>query len=202
VPPASGRSDRETDLRVDEGTDGMFGVQGPDRVAVVGTSCAGKTTLARSLSRALSVPHIELDALYWGPDWTPRPTSEFRSRVEDAVEGSTWVIDGNYSIVRDLVWRNAATLIWLNYSFPLVFSRAVSRTLRRSLSGERLFSGNQESLRGVLDPDWIPWWVVRTFRRRRREYRTLLEQPEYAHLRVVELQRPEETARFLGTRVT
>jgi adenylate kinase family enzyme len=37
---------------------------------VVGTSAVGKTTLAAALSRRLGVPHIELDALYWGPGWT------------------------------------------------------------------------------------------------------------------------------------
>ncbi|MPZ15785.1 MAG: hypothetical protein GEU73_15410 [Chloroflexi bacterium] len=43
------------------------------RVVVVGTSCAGKTTLARRLARILASEHVELDSLYWGPEWTPRP---------------------------------------------------------------------------------------------------------------------------------
>ena len=55
------------------------------RVAIVGTSCTGKTTLARSLSRTLGRPHIELDALYWGPNWTPIPPEDFRSRVHSGV---------------------------------------------------------------------------------------------------------------------
>ena len=96
------------------------------RVAVVGTSGAGKTTFARSLSRALGTPHVELDALYWGPNWTPVPQEEFRARVASAVRAPTWIIDGNYSPVRDLVWRNATSLVWLNYPFTLVFSRALA----------------------------------------------------------------------------
>jgi len=43
------------------------------RVVVVGTSCSGKTTLARRLARILATEHVELDSLYWGPEQTPRP---------------------------------------------------------------------------------------------------------------------------------
>ena len=167
------------------------------RIAVVGTSCSGKTTLARRLSRALDVPHAELDALHWGPDWTARPLEEFRSRVQSAVAGPTWVIDGNYSVVRDLVWPRATALVWLNYPFPLVFGRAVHRTLWRGLTREELFSGNRESLLGVADPEWIPWWVLRTFWRRRREYPALFRRPEHAHLEVVELRSRSDADCFL-----
>ncbi len=94
------------------------------RVVVVGSSCAGKTTLARSLARRSRVPHTELDSLYWGPGWTPVPPEEFRSRVRDVAAEPSWIVDGNYSVVRDIVWSRATALIWLGLSFPLVFSRA------------------------------------------------------------------------------
>ena len=166
------------------------------RVTIVGTSCAGKTTLARCLSHALDVPHTELDVLYWGPNWTPRPPEEFRSRVEAAVAAPSWVVDGNYSVVRDLVWGNATTLVWLNYPFSLVFPRAVRRTFRRIITQELLFAGNRESL-AITDPEWIPWWVLRSFWRRRREYPLLFRQPEFAHLQVLEFTRPAQAERFL-----
>jgi adenylate kinase family enzyme len=168
------------------------------RVVVVGTSCSGKTTLARSLSRALDVPHVELDALHWGPNWTPRPLDDFRARVETAIASPAWVIDGNYSRVRALVWQRATALVWLNYSFARVYSRAVSRTFRRVLTQEELYSGNRESLRQVLERDSILWWVLRTFWRRRREYPALLKEPEYAHLQILEFTEPRQTERFLA----
>lgn len=167
-----------------------------DRVAIVGTSCTGKTTLARSLSRALDVPHTELDALYWGPNWTPRAPEEFRSRVQELVTSPFWVIDGNHAAVRNLVWSRATTLVWLNYPFSLVFSRAVTRTLRRIVTRERLFAGNRESF-AINDPEWIPWWVMRTFWKRRRDYPVLLRQPSFAPLHVLELTHPSQAERLL-----
>jgi adenylate kinase family enzyme len=166
------------------------------RVAVVGTSGTGKTTFARSLSGALGVPHVELDSLYWGPQWTPVPTEQFRSSVRSAVEAPAWVIDGNYSGVRDLVWGNATALVWLNYPFSVAFPRALRRTFRRIATRETLYGGNRESFT-VADPEWIPWWVLRTFWKNRRRYPQLLRQPEFSHLQVFELARPREAQRLL-----
>jgi adenylate kinase family enzyme len=167
------------------------------RIAVIGSSCAGTTTLARSLSQALAVRHTELDVLYWGPNWTPRPPEEFRSAVRAAVEERCWVIDGNYAAVRDLVWGRATTLVWLDYPFALVFSRALWRSFRRIVSREPLFASNRETLRSITERDWIPRWVLRTFWRRRREYPLLFRKPQFAHLQLLQFRRPAEAERFL-----
>ncbi len=44
------------------------------RIVVIGTTGAGKSTLAASLAARLALPQVELDALHWGPQWTPRGT--------------------------------------------------------------------------------------------------------------------------------
>ena len=97
-----------------------------ERVIVIGSSCAGKTTLARRVAEVIESPHIELDAIHWGPNWREAPTEEFRAAVRRLVEGQSWVIDGNYSKVRDIVWPRATDAVWLNYSFPVVFARALA----------------------------------------------------------------------------
>lgn len=79
-----------------------------------------------------------------------------------------------------------------------MFSRAVFRTSRRLLTRERLYGGNREAF-GILDKEWIPWWVLRTFWKRRRTHPVLLRRPEFAHLQVLELTRPAQARRLLAT---
>ena len=168
------------------------------RVVVIGTSCAGKTAFARSLACALSFPHVELDALFWQPNWTPRPPEEFRKLVAQELSQGYWVTDGNYGVVRDLVWSRATTVIWLNYGFPTVLWRAVTRTLRRVLTREELFSANRESLRmAFFSRESILWWVLTTFHRRRKQYRVLFDTRTSPQLVYVEFRNPIEAQNFL-----
>jgi adenylate kinase family enzyme len=169
------------------------------RVAVVGTSCSGKTTFARELSRILQTPHVELDALHWKKDWEPRAPAEFRRLVEEAVSQERWITDGNYGAVREVIWPRATAVAWLNYPFWLVFSRALWRTARRALTGEELYSGNRESLgKAFLSRDSILLWIITSHWRQRREYRRLEETECCPQLRFFEFRRPAQASRFLA----
>ncbi len=116
------------------------------RIIVIGTTGSGKTVLAQEIAQRFAIPHIELDALYWGPDWTPYPQDDFRASVEQSTRGDNWVIDGNHSHVRDIVWPRANTLIWLDYSLPVIFWNLIKRTTRRLVFRQELWHGNRETL--------------------------------------------------------
>lgn len=168
------------------------------RVVVIGTSCSGKTTFARNLAEKLAVGHIELDAIHWKQNWTPTPKDEFRSLTMEAVVPESWVLDGNYSAVRDITWARATTIIWLNYPFHVVAWRALSRTFRRVFCRQALWSGNRESFRqAFLSSDSMLWWVLKTYHRRRREYPRLLKHPSNGHLHAVAFTSPAGAENFL-----
>jgi adenylate kinase family enzyme len=166
----------------------MIELERLQRTAVIGTSCSGKTTFARSLAQVLQVPHIELDTLHWLPGWKPRPRDEFRQVVADAVAADSWILDGNYSKSRDVVWLRARCLIWLNYPFHVVFGRALSRTVRRVFDGQELFAGNRETFRqAFLSRDSILLWVLQTYHRRKREYPQLFREYRDRSLHIIVL---------------
>jgi adenylate kinase family enzyme len=172
----------------------------PRRAAVVGTSGSGKTTLAGRLAQRLGVPHVELDALHWDPDWTEVPREVFCTRVSQALDGDAWTTDGNYSAVRDIVWQRADTIVWLDYPLPLIMSRVIRRTLRRTLTRQELWNGNRERLSTALfSRDSIVLWSLTTYGRRRREYPLLFARPEYAHLSIVHLTSPGAADRWLDS---
>ena len=165
------------------------------RVVIVGTTGAGKTTLARALAVKLSAAYVELDALYWQANWTPAP--DFAAQVERVLEAERWVVDGNYSRVQPYVLSRADTLIWLDYSFGTKLWRLFLRTCRRAFSYETLWNGNTESFwKAFLSRESIFLWFFKTHWRQRRRYRALFrDAPE--HLTLLRLYDPEEAERLL-----
>ena len=116
------------------------------RINVVGTSGNGKTTFSRALAKRLGLPHVELDALNHGPNWTEASDEEFRRAVEAATDRDGWVVDGNYGRkIGDVVLRQADTVVWLDQPLPLVLWRLWRRTIWRIVRREELWSGNRES---------------------------------------------------------
>ena len=168
------------------------------RVAVIGCSCSGKTTFARRLANAVGSRFIELDAVHWLPDWVERDDGEFREIMAEAVKDDLWVTDGNYSQARDIIWGRATAVVWLNYSFPLVWYRALTRTVGRSLTRRTLWSGNRESLKkALLSKDSILLWVLQTYRARRKRYRAVFDAKEYGHMRYIEFNKSRDADKFL-----
>jgi adenylate kinase family enzyme len=160
------------------------------RVSVVGNSGSGKSTLARELAALLGVPQVELDGVFHQPGWAPLAEDEFQRVVAAAVAEDGWVIDGNYSAVRTLVWARADTVVWLDLPRRTVMRQVVWRTLRRAVTRQELWNGNREPLRNFLT--WAPeesviswaWHHHGTYRDR---YGAAAVDPANAHLTFVRL---------------
>jgi len=174
------------------------------RVSVVGTSGSGKSSLASSLAEHLGVPHVELDALHHGPNWTEASSEELCERVGAALDGPDgWVADGNYhSKIGDLVLRQADTVVWLDLPLHVCLVRLWRRTSHRIRDDVELWNGNREDWRNVLFLDWgrnsLFTWAVRSHLRRKRTWPG--ELTARGHVELVRLRSPEEVERWLGER--
>lgn len=172
------------------------------RYVVVGTSGSGKSTFARKLSAITHASYVELDDLHWSEDWTPRPRQEFESHVRRATSGEAWVVDGNYSIIRPIVWSKATHVVWLNYARSVVFSRIVWRTLRRAATRETLWHGNRESFsKALLSKESILLWSFTTYSKNLAKYTALREENEHPQLVWTELHSPKNARDFLRKQV-
>jgi adenylate kinase family enzyme len=140
----------------------------PRRVAVAGVSGVGKTTLAARVATVLGSTHVEIDGLFHGPGWVPRP--EFVSDVEEFTSRASWVTEWQYGAARDLIAERADLLVWLDLPFPLTLARVVRRTVRRRLRRVELWNGNLEPpLHAILtDREHIVRWAIATRHKVRR----------------------------------
>lgn len=155
------------------------------RIVVVGTSCSGKTTLARRLAEHVGAPHVELDALHHRPNWEETPRDEFRALVREAMSGGSWVVDGSYhGKLGDLVLEEADLVLWLDLPMRTILPRLLRRTLDRIRNRVELWNGNRETWRGAfLSRESLFVWVLKTHWDRRRRYESRLARYNMVRLR-------------------
>jgi len=97
------------------------------RILVIGCSGAGKTTLGRKLACELDIPHYSLDRYFWQPGWVESDEAEFDAKVAELIQGTDWVMDGNYSRTLPLRLERAGTVVWLDPSRMTCLWRALWR---------------------------------------------------------------------------
>jgi adenylate kinase family enzyme len=133
----------------------------PSRIIIMGPSGSGKSTLARALGTKLGLSVVHMDALFWQPGWVESDEPTFRRKIEAAVAGERWVIDGNYSRHVDLRLPRADMLIWLDIPRRTYFPRTVWRMLK-NYGRERgdIGPGCPERFDLAFYRDWVwtyPW---------------------------------------------
>jgi len=168
------------------------------RFAIIGNTGSGKTCFAKKVSLLLDIPHIEFDGLNWQSNWTPAP--DFVDRVHDTLSAHRdhgWIADGNNEKVRDYVWSNATTVVWLDFSFTIIMWRLTLRTFRRLLLRETLWNGNKERWSVVFSWNSILLWGIVMYSRYKKEFPEQLKQPKYAHLELIRLCSPSDAEKWL-----
>ena len=171
------------------------------RVVVGGVSGTGKSTVAKELARRLGAPHVELDAHFHLPGWEFASEERARATVSEATAGGTWVGDGNYAVVRDIVFGRATTFVWLDLPRGVPTWRAVKRTIPRVIRGHELWNGNRERWRDLLDKGHPIWWSWTHHGATRESYEEAVADPAYAHLDVIRLRSAKEVAAWLRAAV-
>ena len=161
------------------------------RVMVIGSPGAGKSTLARRLAALTELPLYHLDAEYWLPGWTEREPDEWLNKLALIVAGDRWIIDGNYGGSLAVRIARADTVIHLDYSTARCLWRAMKRIVTT------FGTVRADSAAGCpeqFDPAFIAY--IATFRRHKRaKIVRLLDRFDGT---VIRFTRPVDAARWLG----
>lgn len=170
------------------------------RINVVGSSGAGKSTLAAAIARRAGIPRLELDAIHHLPGWVPRPLDEFRDEIRRFVAQDAWVIDGNYTKARDVIWQRADTVVFLDLPRSTVMRQLVLRSVGRTVRRTELWNGNRESLRSLLSPnpeENVVLWSWKRYAVNRKRFDDARTDPEWGHLDFVRLRSHARARRWL-----
>ena len=175
-----------------------------NRVSIVGTAGSGKSTLAKAMSERLGLENIELSAIFHDGEWAAISRDEFRDAVAERCRADAWVTDDNYiSMVLDLVWARADTVVALELPRRIVMWRVTKRTVKRLVFRTKLYGGVREPWSNLLmfwNPDRsIIGWAWSTYASNRAHYRAAAEDSANAHLNFIFLQSPKEVRAFVAS---
>ena len=168
------------------------------RINVVGTSGCGKSTVSKRIAERLNIPYIQLDELYWKPNWAESTDEELFPKLEKALFPAEWVLDGNYNRTASIKWKRVQMVVYLDLPFHIVLYRIIKRSLLRGIRNEELWHGNKETLwKHLFTRDSMILWTIKRFSMNRRRYTELFEKPEYSHIKFVRLCSDKEVEDFV-----
>lgn len=97
------------------------------RILVIGSPGAGKSTLAHALATRTGLPLYHMDKIHWLPGWVERDRAEGLAEVRQVLAQDRWIIDGNYGSSLPIRIERADTVIWLDYPTWRCLGRALKR---------------------------------------------------------------------------
>lgn len=140
------------------------------QITVFGLPATGKSTFARELAGTLDVPYLDMDRILF-QDGKPLPLEEFRTEVGMFTDGPAWVVEGNYSKLRDVTWERSDVVVWLDYPLWFIYWRLARRGWRR-LRG--LEPPRQRRLK-LFSRRNLVWTVTRKYLGNRAGYAAMLD---------------------------
>lgn len=97
------------------------------RVIIIGSSGAGKSTFARKLRDLTGLPLYYLDMLWHRSDRTTVSKEEFDRRLERLLREETWILDGNYQRTLEVRLRACDTVFLLDLPLEVCLSSVEDR---------------------------------------------------------------------------
>lgn len=102
-----------------------------EKVIVIGSPGAGKSTFARRLRDRTGLPLYYLDMLWHKPDGSNVTREFFDAALQELVGRDRWIIDGNYQRTLEPRLKACDTVFLLDYPVELCLAGARQRVGKR-----------------------------------------------------------------------
>jgi shikimate kinase len=121
------------------------------RIHIIGGPGSGKTTLARRISSAQSIPAFDLDTIgYENGAGAKRPLADRLADTAAVARQDAWITEGIFLWWIDELLRRADVIIWLDVPWRVAAWRIARRHMTASLSGTNRHRGLRRLWRFLL----------------------------------------------------
>jgi len=131
----------------------------PRRIVLFGNSGSGKTTMARALSRAYGLAHLDLDQLAWESPGVRKSAAESGETIRSFVRAHReWVIEGCYADLLERVLPECTDLRFLNPGEEACVANCRARPWERDKYPSK--AAQDENLSFLID--WVRAYETRS----------------------------------------
>ena len=97
------------------------------KIVIIGSPGAGKSTFARTLGEILQIKVSHLDRYFWQPEWKEKPKEIRLQIMKELVVEDQWIIEGTYLDTSYIRLKAADTIIFLDTPGFICLWRVLSR---------------------------------------------------------------------------
>lgn len=161
------------------------------RIVVIGSPGAGKSTFSKQLSKIIDIPLYHLDRVYWLPNFTDPNPDDWEKKHNEIIKKDKWIIDGNYYSTMKQRLERATIVYFLDYSRYLCVKSALRR-MKEYENGKRddITTGCVET----YDREFLQWiWDFPV------KYRPeiIKELAEHPNIEIISFKTRDEANRYL-----
>jgi adenylate kinase family enzyme len=162
------------------------------KILVIGTSGSGKSTLAKQISEILDVQFFPSDNFYWEAGWEITPYDKVLEQVKSVISRKEWVLDGNFETERELVWKQADCIVWLDYSLNVILWQVINRNAKWLITRQIIWSGNRMTFQRLISG---VRHTIKSYSKKKKNYSSWLA--ELSEVKVYRFSKKQETTDWL-----
>jgi adenylate kinase family enzyme len=98
-----------------------------EKIVIIGSAGAGKSTLAQELGSILNITVYHLDRIFWQRGWKEKPRDKRIDILQKILREKQWIIEGTYLSSSDPRLNAADTIIFLDIDPLLCLKRIMKR---------------------------------------------------------------------------